>query len=238
MKLKRVEKTLAGWGLTLSRQQLQKLDRLIFILAQQGFPHSSIAHAEEAEIKHVIDSLACMRIWTPPPHASLLDVGSGSGFPGLVLNVAWPTTRVTLLDAVGKKIDHLRDISRALELDDVSTVHARAEDLGRESSYRESFDAVTARAVATTAVLAELCLPLVRLGGVWLLMKGPSGPQELDEARGVLATLGGQVEDDMCFDLPCEQGVRYLARIRKVDHTPTRYPRRAGKPQKRPLELP
>ncbi|MEW6523555.1 MAG: 16S rRNA (guanine(527)-N(7))-methyltransferase RsmG [Bacillota bacterium] len=228
--------TLAGWGLELSRTQEDQLAAFSRYLAATGHSFTAIDSPVEVEVKHFLDSASVLLSWDPPGEASVLDVGSGAGFPGIPLKIMRPAIRLGLLDAARKKVEFLRSACEYLGLTGVEFLHGRAEDLGRDPGHRERYDLVVARAVAPAVVLAELCLPLVRRGGFWLAMKGPQGHSELETARGAIALLGGDVERTTPVDLPGGAGSRQLILVRKARPTPAAYPRRAGIPQKRPLK--
>lgn len=195
---------------------------------------SAISDAEGVLRKHFLDSLAILP-YLPEQAENLADVGSGAGFPGVPLKIARAELEVVLLESVGKKTEFLRHVVRALELSGVTVRQERAEAAGRDPALREAFAVVTGRAVAPLPVLAELALPLVRVGGVFLAPKGPAVQDELKAATRALAVLGGEVESVKEFELPYEAGRRSLVLVRKVAPTPAAYPRPAGRPAKRPL---
>jgi len=166
--------------------------------------------------------------------ARIIDVGSGAGFPGIPLKVARPNIDVTLVDSLGKRVKFLETVVEALNLQGVSCYHARAEAIGRDEKHREKYDVAVARAVANLATLCEYLLPLVRLGGIMVGMKGPSGVDEIEEAEVAIRELGGRVRDIVEISLPDGDG-RQLIVIEKVRKTPPQYPRRPGIPKKAPL---
>jgi 16S rRNA (guanine527-N7)-methyltransferase len=189
---------------------------------------------EEAAEKHFLDSLTVLAITEVVRARRLIDVGSGAGFPGIPLKIAKPGLQVTLVDSLGKRVKFLENVIQALDLRGISCYHARAEDIGRDQRHREQYDVALARAVAHLAVLCEYLLPLVRLGGVMVAMKGPTGKSEVEEAQTALKELGGQLQDVMETQLPSGD-VRQLIVVSKVKPTSMEYPRRPGMPQKRPL---
>ena len=198
---------------------------------------TAITDRDAIFIKHFWDTLAI----TPhldallPPNAHLIDVGTGGGIPGLVLAIARPTWRITLLDATRKKVHFVEETARTLGLNNVRAVWGRAEEVARESDHREQYDAAVARAVAPLRVLAELCLPFVRVGGWWCAMKGPAVAEEADEAHAAIALLGGEPPHIEMVEVPGADAQRAVVLVRKHTPTPERYPRRAGVPHKRPL---
>ena len=166
---------------------------------------------------------------------SLIDVGSGGGFPGVPLAIAFPKLRVTLLEATGKKVAFLENLSRALALENVTTRQGRAEELGQREDHRERYDLAVARAVAEMRTLVEYTLPLVRVKGIFIASKGADAEQETQAAAGAIQRLGGQVRQLVPVVVPELHEPRQLVVIDKVAPTPTRYPRRPGVPSKKPL---
>lgn len=191
--------------------------------------------ARALAVKHVLDSLTYFRALEAGAGTRVLDVGTGAGFPGMVIKIHAPETPVVLLDSTRKKLDFVEHLAAALGLSGVSVIHARAEDAGRDRRWRGQFDVVVARAVAELRVLAELCLPFVRVGGHFLAMKGPRGDEELEAAGRALSLLGGEVERVVPLSLPFGAGERRLILIRKRRPTPPAYPRKAGTPARKPL---
>ena len=191
-------------------------------------------------MKHFIDSLTlCSYIRKEEEKAGgktirLADVGTGAGFPGLPLKISMPELDVTLMDSLAKRLNFLGEVVERLGLEKVSLVHSRAEDGGRDKKYREKYDVVTARAVARLPVLAEYCLPFVKVGGVFLAMKGHA-EEEVQDAGKAIATLGGTIEKTDTFTLPGTDMERTVVVIRKIRPTPPKYPRKAGTPAKEPL---
>ena len=173
---------------------------------------------------------------TPPPlwQPTFIDVGTGAGFPGLPVKISCPELSVTLMDSLEKRLNFLNEVITALGLKDCTTVHSRAEDAGRNKKYREKYDIVTARAVARLSVLAEYCLPLVKVGGVFLAMKSHSEEEEQDAAKAI-ALLGGTIEKSDTFKLPGTDMERTIIVVRKIRPTPARFPRKAGTPSKTPI---
>jgi len=190
-------------------------------------------------MKHFIDSLTlCPYIREEEKKSNktltFADVGTGAGFPGLPVKISCPELSVTLMDSLEKRLKFLNEVITALDLKDCSTVHSRAEDAGRNKKYREKYDIVTARAVAKLSVLAEYCLPLVKVGGVFLAMKSHSDEEE-NEAQKAIALLGGTIEKTDSFKLPGTDMERTIIVVRKIRPTPARFPRKAGTPSKTPI---
>ena len=195
------------------------------------------AITDEAEIfhKHILDSVLCAAAIPTVEDGSLLDVGSGAGFPSLPIAAARPDLRVTAMDATAKKCMHMNDTAAAAQISNFAAVSGRAEDFSKTALYREHFDFVTARAVARLPILLELCLPFVRVGGCFIAMKGKSAPEELADSRKCLQKLGGKVENSQEYFVPGDENPRYLLTIRKISPTPAAYPRQYAQIAKKPL---
>lgn len=191
-----------------------------------------ITDPEEMAVKHVIDSMSALLVGEWPEGALVCDVGTGGGLPGLVLGLVRPDLSITLVDSVAKKLTAVQSIADALGIN-ARTVHARAEELGRDVNHREQYRVVVARAVAALPVLSELCLPLTAVGGQFVAMKGRDS--ELDQGEYAIRELGGEVRESLSLVLPDDYGERTLLSIVKRQKTPSAYPRRSGLPAKRPL---
>ncbi|MBU5625776.1 16S rRNA (guanine(527)-N(7))-methyltransferase RsmG [Oscillibacter sp. MSJ-2] len=193
---------------------------------------TAITAPEDVARLHFLDSLALLNL-TDFSGKSLVDVGTGAGFPGLPLRICRPDIRLTLLDSLGKRITFLQEVCDALDLEDVTCVHGRAEEFA--SAHRESFDLAASRAVASLPMLCELCLPLVRPGGAFLAMKSVDCAQELSAAAKAIKVLGGEVEEVRDYEVPGAGVTHRLISIRKVCSTPPKYPRAFAKIKKAPL---
>lgn len=193
---------------------------------------TAIEDDRDVIIKHFVDSLSIMP-FLKDAHR-IVDVGTGAGFPGIPLKIAQPSLEVVLLDSLEKRIGFLNTVISALQLKGISAVHLRAEDAGMAPQYRDKFDAAAARAVASLPVLLEYCLPLVKTGGIFIAMKGSDG-SEAAESGKALDILGGSIEQVKEFTLPGNDMKRNIIIVRKLRQTPTKYPRKAGKPSKEPL---
>ena len=194
---------------------------------------TSIIEHEEVYNKHFLDSLSLSLCLDLSKKASLLDVGSGAGFPSIPLAIVSNNIDVTIIDALNKRINFLNDLAKSLDLPNVKAIHIRAEEYAKEK--RNSFDYVTARAVARLNVLTELCLPLVKVGGFFIAMKSGDSKQELDEARNAIGVLGGKVQKTVNFELPDGCGSRTLILIEKVSETKSKYPRAFARIKEKPL---
>lgn len=196
---------------------------------------TAIEEPKEIVIKHFLDSLTCLMTKQLTSQGSLIDVGTGAGFPGIPLKVLLPDLKLTLLDALNKRINFLKEVSDQLNLHNITFLHGRAEDYGQNKEHREQYDFAVARAVASMNVLAEYCLPFVKIGGYFICQKGPQLSAELTEAKRALSVLGGNVVDEMTIPLPFSDIKHRIVVIEKVRQTPTKYPRKAGKPSKEPI---
>ena len=197
---------------------------------------TAIRDVEGIRTKHFLDSFTCLMAWRDRPPSSLIDIGSGAGFPGIPLKILYPNLRLTLVDSVGKKVEFCRHIVQVLGMEKVELVTARAEELGQNAAHRERYDWATARAVANLNILVEYLLPLVRVGGGILAQKGESGPAEAHAAQGPARLLGGRLRQLVRLALPGVVEERYLIIFDKVAATPPKYPRRVGVPSKTPLK--
>lgn len=193
------------------------------------------AITEEKEIiqKHFIDSLTIFKYLNS--NDKIIDVGTGAGFPGIPLKIADETLDITLLDSLNKRILFLDNVIEKLKLNNIKTIHSRVEDAAINPQYREKYDIATSRAVAQLNVLLEYLLPLVKVGGKCICMKGGNVEEELENSKKALEILGGKVEKIESFELPNSDIKRNIIIIKKVSHTPKAYPRKAGTPSKKPL---
>ncbi len=194
---------------------------------------TAITEHDEVYIKHFLDSLFIVKAIDKKEAYSILDVGSGAGFPSIPLAIADNNANVTIIDALNKRINFLNDLVKYIGINNVVAYHKRAEDYAKEK--RESFDYVTARAVARLNVLAELCLPLVKLGGYFIAMKGQGAKEELSEAKKAIDILGGSIEKTIEVELPDDLGKREIILIKKVKNTNVKYPREFKRIKERPL---
>jgi len=224
-------------GLRLGAAQVAAMERYERELLDWNsrFNLTAVRDSNGVQVKHFLDSLTCFLALRDTSIERVIDVGSGAGFPGLPLKIAYPAMQLTLVESVGKKADFCRHVTRTLALEGVDVVQERAEMLGQMASHRERYDWALARAVAAMPVLVEFLLPLVRVGGRALAMKGESGPAEAQTAEHAMRVLGGHLRQLVPVHLPGVVEERYLVVVDKVAATPANYPRRVGVPAKRPL---
>lgn len=196
---------------------------------------TAVRDPHEALVKHFLDSMTAAPLLPEGEGIRVADVGTGAGFPGLVLKILRPDLRLLLLDSLKKRLTFLEAVAGELDLSGVETLHARAEDAGRNPACRERFDVVLARAVAEMRTLSELCLPLVRAGGRFVAMKGPKGGEEQRDAAGAQRKLGARLLETRPANLPYLNEERLLIVLHKERPTPPRYPRRPSEIQREPL---
>ena len=194
---------------------------------------TAITDNEGIATKHFLDSLSA--ITTGYVNGRVIDVGTGAGFPGLVLKIAKPEIKLTLLDSLNKRVSFLRTVSDNLNLTGIEFVHARAEDAGKNAEYRGKFDTVVSRAVANMAVLSEWCLPFLKIGGYFLALKGPLADEELKDAKRAISILGGKIEDVKEIEIPFTELNHKIIIVKKVRQTPMKYPRKPGISAKNPI---
>lgn len=223
------------FGAELQDMQVQQLLQYKDILLEWNEKINLTAIEEDRDviIKHYIDSLSILPFLENKNH-KMIDIGTGAGFPGIPVKVAYDSLDITLLDSLDKRVKFLTEVINSLQLKGIKAVHGRAEDFGVRLEFREKYDIAVARAVAALPVLLEYCLPFVKVGGIFIAMKG-SSTEEVDNSRKALEVLGGKLEDVKEFTLPFSDMRRNVVLVRKLRQTPTKYPRKAGKPSKEPL---
>lgn len=214
--------------------QLIEFSRLL-LEKNQVMNLTAITEPREVATLHLLDSLA-LAAHEELAGKKIIDVGTGAGFPGMPLAIALPGVDMTLLDSLNKRIDFLQEVCNALSLQDITCVHARAEEFA--AAHRESYDFAVSRAVAALPVLCELCLPLVKVGGVFLAMKSSHSQEETDQAAKAISLLGGKLERVTDYSIPTTDITHRLLTIRKVSPTPKKYPRRFAQIKKQPLGVP
>lgn len=225
------------WNIQISIEQQEQLELFYDLLIEwNSFMNlTGITEYEEVLVKHFLDSLALFRERSYQENLSLMDMGTGAGFPGIPLKIVYPDMRITLVDSLNKRINFLNEVIHKLSLSNIVAIHARAEELARKEEYREQYDFVVSRAVARTVSLSEFCLPFVKTGGYFIPYKSGNIMEELEEAQYAIKILGGRVDAITNFTIPMSDMDRSLIYIQKVKTTPKAYPRAGGKPLKVPL---
>ena len=224
-------------AIQLSEQQLIQFDTYYRELVHwnEKMNLTGITEREQVYVKHFYDSASLSFFMPIEEKASIIDIGSGAGFPSIPLKIIFPHLKVTIVDSLNKRIQFLNHLVTQLQLEGVTCIHSRAEDAARLPALRDQFDLATARAVARLNILNELCLPFVRVGGHFVAMKGSDTSEELRESANSLRELRAELITDHQFELPIEQASRHLVVIRKLGATAAKYPRKAGVPAKNPL---
>jgi len=224
-------------NLKLEPDQLKQFETYKDMLVHwnQKFNITNITEEDEIYIKHFCDSLSLVNTGLFDGYKKVIDVGTGGGFPGLVLKVYNNELDMTLMDSLNKRINFLNEVIKELNLSMVKTIHARAEELALVNEHREKYDISVSRAVASLNTLSEYCLPFVKVNGYFIAMKGPDVKEEVDLSKNALKLLGGEIERIEEVKLPHFDIVHTLIVIKKIKETPRKYPRQQGKPKKNPL---
>ncbi|WP_035269722.1 16S rRNA (guanine(527)-N(7))-methyltransferase RsmG [Desulfitibacter alkalitolerans] len=208
----------------------------LLMQTNKEFNLTSITDPEEAIYKHFIDSLTVIPFLPEQNNQKTIDIGTGAGFPGIPVKIIKPNLKVTLVDSTKKKVNFLRVICDELKLKDVECIHARAEELARNTKHREIYDIALSRALAPLNLLLELCLPFVKAGGTFIAYKSKEAHNEIKKAERALELLGGRILNVKKLEVPGIEGERNLIFIKKMTCISSAYPRRPGIPQKRPIE--
>ena len=210
--------------------------REILVDWNQKMNLAGIEDEKEVYIKHFLDSVSAVTNGYIKDGVSIIDVGTGAGFPGLPIAILSPDTKVTLLDSLNKRINFLNTVVRELDLKNVTTIHSRAEDGARKPELREQFDVATSRAVANMAVLSEFCMPFVKKNGYFVALKGPSIDEELEGGKNAIKTLGGELKNIIEVEVEGTDLNHNIVEVFKVNKCPKTYPRKAGTINKKPIK--
>lgn len=225
-------------SIVLNDKQIQQFEQYYNILVEWNkvMNLTAITEYEEVVEKHFLDSLTIVNAIHVEKIETLIDVGTGAGFPGIPLKIAFPHLKVTLLDSLNKRIKFLNEVIDLLELNDIKAIHGRAEDYAKQAEYREQYDICVSRAVANLATLSEYCLPYVKMDGLFVPYKSGEIDEELKSSEKAVSILGGKVEEVVKFQLPGTDIGRSFVKIHKIKETKKKYPRKAGMPTKEPLK--
>lgn len=231
------QKDLVGLGIELSENQTgQFLKYYELLIEWNSFMNlTAITEFEEVTKKHFVDSLSLVKAYDLSKDISLIDIGTGAGFPGIPLKIVFPQMKVVLLDSLKKRVNFLNEVIQVLGLKEIEVIHGRAEDFCKQGLYRECFDLCVSRAVANLTTLSEYCLPYVKVGGCFISYKSEKITEEKEMASNAIHILGGKVKNQIEYFLPDSDIYRNLFVIEKVKETPKKYPRKAGLPSKEPL---
>lgn len=237
--LSRFESGLSQLNISLSREQTEQFVLYFELLTDWNsrMNLTAITEWEEVVTKHFIDSLVLIKAVNDLKEVpySVIDVGTGAGFPGIPLKIVFPNLRITLLDSLNKRVNFLNEVIDSLGLSGIDAVHGRAEDFASSEKYRQQFDLAVSRAVANMTVLSEFCIPFVKVGGRFISYKSEKVSEEISDSKKAFSILGGKLNKCVDMNLPDSDIFRSLVIVDKVKDTPLRFPRRAGIPAKEPL---
>lgn len=233
--IEKIKKQAQKIGVNITDEQAEKFYSYTNMLLEwnEKINLTAITELDDIIQKHFIDSLTIDKY--VKENASIIDVGTGAGFPGIPLKIVRDDINVTLLDALNKRINFLNEVIEQNKLTNIKTIHARAEEAGKNKNIRESFDIATSRAVAPLNVLVEYLLPLIKIGGRCICMKGSNTKEEIENSRKAISILGGTIEEIQELELPDSDIKRTIIVIKKEKNTPSKYPRKAGTPSKMPI---
>lgn len=231
------ESKLNELGITLTDIQKQQFFKFYELLVEWNkvMNLTGITEYEEVNEKHFVDSLSIVKAIDINKVETVIDVGTGAGFPGIPLKIAFPYLKVVLLDSLNKRIKFLDTVINELELDNIKTIHGRAEDFAKQSAYREQFDLCVSRAVANLATLSEYCIAYVKKEGLFVPYKSGEIEEEIEQSKKAVHVLGGKIMDVVKFRLPGTEIGRSFVIIKKMRNTAKKYPRKAGLPSKEPI---
>lgn len=224
-------------GIELSDRQIEQFYEYFQLLVEKNKVMNLTAITEPYDVieKHFIDSLSIIKVISMGEVHTVLDLGTGAGFPGIPLKIAFPHLKITLVDSLNKRIKFLNEVIEALSLEEIEGVHARAEDIAKKEEYREQYDLCVSRAVANLSTLGEYCVPFIHNGGLFVAYKGEKVDEEMQGVKKAFDALGAELEAVKQFTLPGTDIDRKMVLVRKIRNTPKKYPRKAGLPSKEPL---
>lgn len=236
MKIEEFQKEIKKYNEEITDEQINNFYTYMNLLIEwnEKMNLTAITEPKEIVIKHFIDSMTILNYIED--NSKIVDVGTGAGFPGIPLKITNNTLDVTLLDSLNKRLVFLNEVINELKLTDIKTVHSRVEEAGKNKEYREKYDIATSRAVANLNILVEYMLPLIKIGGKCICMKGPEVKEELEGSKNAIKILGGEIERVEEIILPGTDMRRNIVIIKKIKNTPVQYPRKAGTPSKEPLK--
>ncbi len=236
-RVKYLEQCMNDLNVKLTEKQVDQFMRYYEILVEwNSFMNlTGITEFEEVVVKHFVDSVSLVKMVDLSKEYSVMDIGTGAGFPGIPLKVIFPNLKITLLDSLNKRIKFLDHVIEELGLTNIETLHGRAEDYAKDTSYREQFDFVVSRAVSNLSTLSEYCLPYCKVGGSFISYKSEKIEEESTSAKKAIHLLGGKFQEQVEFTLPYSNNYRNLYCIKKIEKTANKYPRKAGLPSKEPL---
>lgn len=235
--LQQFRKDLDSLSVSLTDEQIEQFIIYYEMLVEKNKVMNLTAITEFDEVlkKHFVDSLSLVKAYDMTQDISVIDIGTGAGFPGIPLKIAFPNMKITLLDSLNKRIGFLQEVIDTLGLEEIEALHGRAEDYAKPGKLREQFDLCVSRAVANLSTLSEYCLPYVKVGGKFISYKSEKISEEMKEAEHAISVLGGKVENQVAFTLPDSDIYRNLFIITKCNETPRQYPRKAGTASKNPI---
>jgi len=235
--LKKVQDSLSSIGIQISESQAEQFLQFYDMLIEKNkvMNLTAITEFDDVIMKHFIDSVIVSKYFDFIKVSSIIDIGTGAGFPGIPLKIVFPDIRITLMDSLNKRIDFLTEVIHELDLKKIDTIHERAETLGHKEEFREKYDLCVSRAVANLSVLSEYTIPFVKTGGYFIAYKGTDNDEEIKQSKKAISILGGTVENIIQYKLPDNNTSRSLIVVKKIKLTGKKYPRKPGTPKKEPL---
>lgn len=237
-----MKNTILKDGLALWNQEITEQQEFDFHIYMQHLLEknkvmnlTNITEENEIYTKHFLDSLSCLSVYPIPKNSTVIDIGTGAGFPSVPIKIMRRDLKMTLLDSLNKRINFLKEVGEVLHFEDMTYLHGRAEDLAQKAEYRQMYDFAVSRAVASLPVLLEYTIPFLKIGGIFICQKGPQAAQEIAQSKSALKLLGAKVEDSIPVKIGTTDLEHSILIIKKIEGTSKKYPRKAGKPSKEPL---